>query len=127
MNSEIYLPPETYQEAVLEFYMAKRGGVADFHEAYRYLDEEVTEMWEEMDDEVFSPLDLSQVNREKLAKEMADVLFTLYGVAISAGIDLDKAFDIVARDNLENKVRTESGKVGKREGYTPPSMEGALL
>lgn len=121
---------ETYQDDVAEFYRVKRGSTPILEEASDYFIEECSEAYRELtargewSDEVLS---IYEVDREKLAKELADVLFTAYGVAIAAGIDLDVAFEIVARDNMENKVKTEDGKVQKREGYTPPNMEPALL
>ena len=64
--------------------------------------------------------------RAHLAKELADLLFTARGIARMAGIDLDDAFEIVATDNLTNKVLVESGKVRKKPNYFPPDLTYAL-
>ena len=79
---------------------------------------------------VCSPLcqcDDAREVRGHLAKELGDLVFTAYGLALMAGIDLDEAAYIVANDNLKNKVRAEAGKVQRRGGYRPPSLWPALV
>jgi len=130
----IYLPPDTPQGLVAEFYREKRGSVPSLEEAADYLEEEY---WE-VDKELFKwegdinvsrqwvPRLVEEVDRAHLAKELADVLFTAYGVAIAAGIDLDKAFELVCISNM-TKERTPEGKVQKGEAYQEPDMSEALL
>ena len=53
-------------------------------------------------------------------------MFTLYGVAITVGVDLDEAFRLVAESNM-TKQKTPEGKVIKGPDYIEPNMESALL
>ena len=126
----IYLPPDTPQGLVAQFYREKRGSVPSVEEATDYFFEEVTEV----DNCLFgneyswqpSYIEFEDLDRGHLAKELADVLFTAYGVAIAAGIDLDKAFELVAESNM-TKERTPEGKVRKGESYRDPDMREALI
>jgi predicted HAD superfamily Cof-like phosphohydrolase len=119
-DQTIYLPPESYQQEVEQFYMVKRGSVPKLEEAWHYLIEERGEVNAVI---VYDP---EETKREHLAKELADELFTLYGVAIAAGIDLDKAFQLVCDSNM-TKEYTPDGKVLKGENYREPDMREALL
>lgn len=118
-----------YRAAVEEFYRTKRGSLPAFDEAWHYFKEEVGEAEEEVEEREewsWEPKPVDFVNRERLAKELADVMFTLYGVAIAANIDLDEAFRLVVESNM-TKERTTEGKVRKGEAYRAPNMETALL
>lgn len=128
MNQAIYIPPETPQQAVEEFYREKRGSAPSIHEALQYLEEEMIELAYELycyDCHEFLSEEGEQ-DDESVAKELADVMFTLYGVAIAADIDLDKAFRLVVESNM-TKQKTPDGKVQKGESYIEPDMSGALL
>lgn len=121
------VPP--YRAAVEEFYRAKRGTIPFFEEAWRYFKEEVGEAEEEAEERgewAWEAIPIEFINRHTLAKELADVLFTLYGVAIAANIDLDEAFRLVAASNM-TKERTPEGKVRRGESYIAPNMASALL
>ena len=131
MNQDIYIPPETPQQAVEEFYREKRGSAPSIPEALQYLEEEIIELAHELYcydcDEFLS--EEGEQDDESVAKELADVMFTLYGVAIAADIDLDKAFRLVVESNMR-KQKTPDGKVHKvqkGESYIEPDMSGALL
>lgn len=118
-----------YQQAVEEFYREKRGSIPSFEEAWLYFKEEVGEAEEEAEERgewSWEAIPVEFIDREKLAKELADVLFTAYGVAIAAGIDLDKSFQLVAESNM-TKQKTTEGKVVKGDSYVEPEMSGALL
>jgi predicted HAD superfamily Cof-like phosphohydrolase len=64
-----------------------------------------------------------------IAREMADVLYVVYGTAIVYGIDLDAAFEEVHRaamDKMEAGLRREDGKIMKPPGFIPPDMTDAI-
>lgn len=67
---------------------------------------------------------------EHLAKELADVVIVSFGTARVAGINLDRAVEIVHEDNMAKlaagTVRAD-GKLVKPEGWPQPDMSEAVL
>lgn len=68
------------------------------------------------------------VDKRKIAKELADVLYVVYGTADAFGIDIDRVFEEVHRSNMSKLVdgkplKREDGKVLKGPNYTPPNLE----
>ena len=64
-----------------------------------------------------------------IAKEMADLLYVVYGTAVSYGIDMDPVFREVHRSNM-SKVggyKREDGKWVKPASYSPASIEPILI
>ena len=69
-----------------------------------------------------------------LLKEAADVLYVLYGVLVSLGIDdkLEEAFNRVHASNMSKlgdngkPIYREDGKVLKGPNYKPPNLEDLL-
>lgn len=64
-------------------------------------------------------------NLAALAKEMADLLYVVYGTAVSYGIDMEPVFREVHRSNL-SKVggyKREDGKWVKPPTYSPACIE----
>lgn len=66
---------------------------------------------------------------EKLSKELADLLYVVYGTAEELGIPLQEIFEEVHRSNM-NKVwpdgevhYNEIGKILKPPTYSPPDLE----
>ena len=66
-------------------------------------------------------------------KEMADLMFVLYGYANAMGYDLDTAFARVARNNIGrcvredgSIVRREDGKVVKDPDYPKVNLKGCM-
>jgi predicted HAD superfamily Cof-like phosphohydrolase len=60
-----------------------------------------------------------------IAKEMADLLYVVYGTAVSYGIDMDPVFREVHRSNM-SKVgghKREDGKWIKPATYSPARIE----
>jgi predicted HAD superfamily Cof-like phosphohydrolase len=77
---------------------------------------------EEFDElkEAFEAEDLSSI-----AKEMADLLYVVYGAAVSYGIDMDPVFREVHRSNM-SKVggyKRADGKWVKPASYSPACIE----
>ena len=70
---------------------------------------------------------LTEENREKIIKEMADLLYVLYGFAETFGFDLDQAFLKVHESNLTKIVNSKfnkdkAGKVLKGTSYRAPDL-----
>ncbi len=63
-----------------------------------------------------------------MAKELADLLYVVYGTAVSLGIDMEPVFKEVHRSNM-SKVggyKREDGKWVKPETYSPASLTTIL-
>ncbi len=58
-------------------------------------------------------------------KEMCDVIYVIKGTAVSFGMDLDKAYDLVHKSNMSKFpfTKDETGKVLKGKNYKPPVLE----
>jgi len=71
---------------------------------------------------------LAQENLAAVAKEMADLLYVVYGTAVSYGIDMQPVFEEVHRSNL-SKVgghKREDGKWVKPPTYSPARVQPIL-
>jgi NTP pyrophosphatase (non-canonical NTP hydrolase) len=72
-------------------------------------------------------------NMERVAKELADLVYVAYGTALSFGIDLDRALALVHASNMSKlgpdgkPVLREDGKVLKGPGYFEPDMRSAVM
>lgn len=90
----------------------------------RLIKEEV----KEVEDEIY----LSD-NKQKLAKELADLLYVTYGLAATYGIPIDEVFTRVHESNMSKlgadgkPIFRNDGKVLKSSNYVEPSMEGLGL
>jgi predicted HAD superfamily Cof-like phosphohydrolase len=68
---------------------------------------------------------LAAEDLSSIAKEMADLLYVVYGTAVSYGIDMDPVFREVHRSNM-SKVggyKREDGKWVKPATYSPARIE----
>jgi predicted HAD superfamily Cof-like phosphohydrolase len=69
---------------------------------------------------------------EALAKELADVLYVVYGTADLLDIPLEAVFAEVHRSNMSKiglngeVIRREDGKILKPDSYRPADITGAL-
>ena len=72
-------------------------------------------------------------NLVDIAKELSDLLYVVYGTAVSFGIDIDTVFDEVHRSNMSKlgadgrPVYRDDGKVLKGENYVPADVEKLVL
>jgi len=72
-------------------------------------------------------------DKKKLAKELADLLYVVYGTAATYGIPIDEVFTRVHESNMSKlgadgkPVFRNDGKVMKGPNYTEPDMEGLGL
>ena len=88
----------------------------------RLIDEEHKELVEAMD-----ARDL-----ENIAKELCDLLYVVYGTALTYGIDVDECFREVHASNMSKlgedgkPIYREDGKVLKGPNYRPPCLKRAL-
>ena len=71
---------------------------------------------------------MAQDDLPSIAKEMADLLYVVYGTAVSYGIDMDQVFREVHRSNM-SKVggyKREDGKWVKPPTYSPAEIAPIL-
>ena len=67
-------------------------------------------------------------NLSAMAKELADLLYVVYGTAVSLGIDMEPVFKEVHRSNM-SKVggyKREDGKWVKPPTYSPASLDAII-
>jgi predicted HAD superfamily Cof-like phosphohydrolase len=76
--------------------------------------------------------ELQEAMQEKdlpsIAKELADLLYVVYGTAVSLGIDMEPVFQEVHRSNM-SKVgghKRDDGKWVKPPTYSPAQLDGLL-
>jgi predicted HAD superfamily Cof-like phosphohydrolase len=71
---------------------------------------------------------LEQQDLVAIAKELADLLYVVYGTAVSCGIDLEPVFREVHRSNMSkvNGHRRADGKWVKPPDYSPARIEPIL-
>ena len=94
------------------------------------LNEETKRLRVRLIDEEFDELKESMAGGDlaAVAKEMADLLYVVYGTAVSYGIDMDPVFREVHRSNM-SKVggyKREDGKWVKPATYSPARIEPIL-
>ena len=98
--------------------------------ALHNIKEESLELIEELQKILTKQNNLDEFSRddlEALAKEMADVLYVVYGAACQFGIPLEKVFEQVCRSNMSKLVDgrfqyREDGKVLKGPNYVKPNL-----
>ena len=62
-----------------------------------------------------------------VAKELADVLYVVYGTADLYQIPMDEVFAEVHRSNMsKSQGATDNGKIVKGDDYSPPNVESVL-
>jgi predicted HAD superfamily Cof-like phosphohydrolase len=71
---------------------------------------------------------LAQHDVEAVAKELADVLYVVYGTAVSCGIDMAPIFREVHRSNMSKigGYKRADGKWMKPPDYSPASLQPIL-
>jgi predicted HAD superfamily Cof-like phosphohydrolase len=78
--------------------------------------------------EVLVELESEGVDKAALTKELADLLYVVYGTAITFGLPLDTVFNRVHASNMSKLVDgkplyREDGKVLKGPNYQPPKLD----
>lgn len=73
-----------------------------------------------------------QIDLSKVAKELADLLYVVYGTAAAYGIPIDDVYREVHRSNMSKlgedgkPIYREDGKVLKGPNYSPADVEKVL-
>jgi Uncharacterized protein conserved in bacteria len=76
--------------------------------------------------------DNEEFDLAKITKELADILYVVYGTGVSFGLPMDEAFTEVHLSNMTkldkdgNVLRREDGKVLKSDLYKEPDMNRVL-
>lgn len=116
-------------DQVLEFHerfeMPIDGGFTDeiLDRRWTLINEEVDELFEE-----FYPT-AKEIDHKKMTKELADVLYVVYGTAIELGLPLKEVFDEVHRSNMTKlgedgkPIKREDGKTLKGPNYKEPDLD----
>ena len=112
--------------------------VEEFHRAFEILvqetpgviDARTRTLRERLIHEEFEELKEAMVTDDltAIAKELADLLYVVYGTAVSFGIDMEPIFREVHRSNM-SKVgghKREDGKWVKPATYSPAAIEPIL-
>ena len=90
------------------------------------LREELKELFEAMEDQ----------DLEKIADNLADLIYVALGTAVSYGVDLDPVFEEVHRSNMTKRAPASPAKPGEKypeghdpkgPGYEPPEIARVLL
>lgn len=136
MTEQLSLFPVDPQGMVEEFHSAT-GAAIDWRDPdvvglrRRLLGEEHRELRDELvAAHQAVVLGLPIPNLDKIAKELADLLYVAYGTAVSLGIDLAEAFRRVHASNMSKlgldgkAILREDGKVLKGPNYFEPDMKG---
>jgi len=93
--------------------------------------EEVDEFMDEVfEDDLFQAHKVrAYIDKEKVLKELCDILYVVYGFASTFGLDIDTAFNRVHASNMSklgddgNPVYRDDGKVMKSSRYVPPDLK----
>jgi predicted HAD superfamily Cof-like phosphohydrolase len=119
------------QQAVLKFHLAFGHPVNDRSWSQKNLQlrqkliaEEAQEVSEAIDE--FTG---DAASKEHIIKELADLLYVIYGTAVVLGVDLQEAFDRVHASNMSKlgpngkPLYRADGKVLKGPNYLPPNLK----
>lgn len=87
---------------------------------FRY--DQMHEEWNEFVAELFR----AKPDPVKVAHELADLVYTCYGMAVEYGIDLDAVIREIHRANMTKTPHPEGGKAVKGEGFKPADVAGVL-
>ena len=70
----------------------------------------------------------SEPDMAAVAKELADLLYVVYGTAVAWGIDIEDVFHEVHRSNMTKTagLEREDGKILKGPGYKSPDIAAVL-
>lgn len=89
------------------------------------IEEEVGEVWDELYSKTMT---YKGVNKEKLTKELCDLLWVTYQAAAFFGLPIEKAFQRVYESNMSKlgpdgkPVLREDGKILKGPNYKPAEL-----
>lgn len=84
----------------------------------------IAEEYQELYNEVWAP----EPDPQKVAKELSDLLYVVYGMGDTFNLDVDRIFAEIHRSNMSKMgsdgkpVRRADGKVMKGPDYQPPKL-----
>jgi len=93
---------------------------------WKLIEEEFQEVADAMDNVEYDPYPGCEAD---LLKELADLVYVVYGTAVSLGMDLDTAVERVHQSNMSKlgedgkPIYREDGKCLKGQNYLPPNLE----
>ena len=88
----------------------------------------IVEEFNELVEEMLALAEGDETTRENMAKEMCDLLYVVYGTAVSLGLPIDEIFEEVHQSNMTKlgedgkPVYNEAGKVIKGPNYKEPDL-----
>ena len=122
--------------------MSNLEKVKEFHKAFNHsvntfvTDKElklratlITEEFHEVIQELTPEGGPENLDRKSLSKELCDLLYVVYGTAVSFGIELDQVFDEVHSSNMSKlgddgkPILREDGKILKSKNYKEPNLD----
>jgi len=94
----------------------------------------IQEEWEELTDEFMDKEGemYGDFDKQKVAKELADLLYVVYGAADCFDIPIDAVLREVHRSNMSKlgpdgkPIRREDGKVLKGPNFSPANLDGIV-
>jgi predicted HAD superfamily Cof-like phosphohydrolase len=120
--------PPTAQSMVEEFHRLFSIVV---HQTPTVIDEQTRILRERLIHEEFEELKEAMAKNDlfAVAKELADLLYVVYGTAVSYGIDMEPVFREVHRSNMSKigGYKREDGKWVKPATYSPAVIEPILI
>ena len=92
------------------------------------IEEEALEIADELPG-VFTNRTQEAIDKAAFTKELADLLYVTYGMAVTFGLPLDEVFERVHRSNMSKlddngkPIYREDGKVLKGPNYEKPNLD----
>lgn len=82
---------------------------------------------DELEEEVSEIFDGEEIDQENATKEINDVLFLVFKLAVVLGLNVEEAFQKVAESNLtkgekDGSYKKVNGKLQKGAAYVPPDL-----
>ena len=99
---------------------------------WELISEEYTEVWEELFEQHDPKCKVelrTDIDLKKVAKELGDLLYVVYGTYVALGINADVVFEEIQRSNMSkldkdgNVLRRDDGKILKSDQYSPANMD----
>lgn len=112
--------------------------VLEFHKKFNCLvnnkpsipSEKECQLRSDLIDEEYSELVDGFANKDivEVADALTDLLYVVFGTAVSCGIDLEPIWNEVHKTNMlkENGGKRQDGKILKPEGWQPPDINSLL-
>lgn len=95
----------------------------------KLIEEEYLEVDLELNSNYFDYMDMSKVDKKKLTKELADLLYVTIGTAVTFGLPLEEVFNEVHKSNMSKlgedgkPVMRPDGKILKGPFYKEPNLD----